>query len=59
MAANTTDRINFSKIKEKFNWKPKISIKKGVEMLLENINDWKKATVWTPKSIRKTTKDLF
>jgi len=50
---------DITKIKDKFNWKPKISIKKGVKMLLENINDWKKATVWTPESIKKSTKDLF
>ena len=33
------DKEKFLKIKDKFNWKPKISIKKGVKMLLENIND--------------------
>ena len=29
---------DISKIKEQFNWKPKISIKEGTEMLLKNIS---------------------
>ena len=44
---------------QKLNWKPKISIKEGVQMLLKNINDWKDAPVWTPKSINQATKIWF
>ena len=41
---------------QKLNWKPKISIKEGVQMLLKNINDWKDDPVWTPKRINQATK---
>ena len=50
---------DISKIKSLTSWKPKISIKQGTHMLLKNINEWQKATVWTPKSIKNTTKNLF
>ena len=50
---------DISKIKKQLNWKPKISINKGIKMLLKNINDWKKAPVCTPKTIKKATKSWF
>jgi len=50
---------DISKIKKQLNWKPKISINKGIKMLLKNINDWKKAPVCTPKTIKKATKNWF
>ena len=40
-------------------WAPKIGIKRGIEILLENINYWKKAPVWEPDSIKEATKDWF
>ena len=50
---------DISKIKEKLNWEPKVTIEKGINMLLENIQEWKDAPVWTPKSIEKATKTWF
>ncbi len=50
---------NIAKIKKDLNWKPKIDIKKGIGMLLKNINYWKNAPVWTPKSIKDATKNWF
>ena len=50
---------NIKKIKKKLKWKPKIKIKKGIKLLLDNINYWKKAPVWTPKKIEIATKDWF
>lgn len=50
---------DINKIKSDINWKPKISIKKGVNSLLKNINAWKNAPVWTPKTIKKATKTWF
>ena len=50
---------DISKIKEKLNWAPKVTIEKGINMLLENIQEWKDAPVWTPKSIEKATKTWF
>ena len=46
-------------IKKEVNWKPKISIEKGVNIILKSINDWKDAPVWTPEKIKKATKKWF
>ena len=50
---------DITKIKKQLNWKPKISIEEGIKMLLTDIHDWKKATVWTSQTIKKSTIDLF
>ncbi len=50
---------DIKKIKKKLDWKPKISIEKGVQILLNDINYWQKAPVWTPKKINKATKLWF
>ena len=34
-------------------------IKEGVKTLLENIQNWKAAPVWTPESIKEATKVWF
>ncbi len=50
---------NINKIKKELNWRPKVSINKGVKNLLENIGYWKNAPVWTPKKISRATKIWF
>jgi UDP-glucose 4-epimerase len=50
---------DISKIKSNIDWEPKITIEEGVKRLLENINDWKNAPVWTPKTIKFATKEWF
>ncbi len=50
---------DITKIKKKLNWVPKINIKKGVNILLKDINYWKEAPVWTPKTINKATSLWF
>jgi len=50
---------DISKIKRDLNWNPKIRIEKGVKKLLNKIHYWKRAPVWTPKSIKKVTKIWF
>jgi len=50
---------DISKIKHELNWSPKISIEKGIEILLENIDYWRTAPVWDEKSISSATKDWF
>ncbi len=50
---------DISKIKKMLKWNPKVSLKKGVSILLDNIDYWKKAPVWTPKTIKGATKDWF
>lgn len=50
---------DINKIKRKTGWKPKISIDKGIKIILGHINDWKNAPVWTPKKIKKQTTKWF
>ena len=47
------------KIKVQLSWEPKITIEEGVKDLLKNIDYWKKAPVWEPKTIELATKDWF
>jgi UDP-glucose 4-epimerase len=47
------------KIKKRVNWRPKISIEKGINLILNSINEWKGAPVWTPKKIKKATRKWF
>lgn len=48
-----------SKIEAKLGWKAKVSLENGVKSILENIDYWKEAPVWTPESIETATKDWF
>jgi UDP-glucose 4-epimerase len=50
---------DITKILRKTRWKPKISIEEGIKVMLNNLNDWKDAPVWTPKKISKETKKWF
>ena len=54
-----TTLADISKIKRMLNWQPKVTFEEGVKMLLENINYWKNAPVWTPYKIQKATKKWF
>ena len=44
---------------KKLGFQPKISIEEGVRLLLDRIEDWKEAPVWTSSSIKKATKTWF
>lgn len=48
-----------SKIYKLLKWRPKVTLEEGVKVLLENIEYWREAPVWTPDSISETTKDWF
>lgn len=50
---------DISKIQNDINWHPKVNIDEGVSLLLENIEYWRNAPVWTPFSIETETKDWF
>ena len=50
---------DIEKIHKDMKWVPSISIEEGVAELLNNIDYWKKAVVWSPESINKATKDWF
>ena len=48
-----------SKIHDVLGWEPKISFEDGVSKVLENIDYWRKAPVWTPDTIVDATEDWF
>jgi len=50
---------DITQIKKKLKWNPKIKIDQGIKILLNNLDYWKKAPVWTPKKINKATKLWF
>ncbi len=50
---------DISKIHRLLGWKPKITIEEGVKILLDNIDYWRQAPVWTPETIADATKDWF
>ncbi len=48
-----------SKIRKALNWNAKVSIEEGVKILLENIDYWREAPVWTQDSIKEATRTWF
>ena len=50
---------DITKIKELIGWQPGISLPEGVRILLDNIDYWREAPVWTPESIAEATKEWF
>jgi UDP-glucose 4-epimerase len=54
-----TTFANIEKIKSHLNWKPTVSIEEGVAIILENIDYWREAPVWTPETIADATEDWF
>ena len=50
---------DISKIKSQLSWVPKVSIEDGVKLVLENIEYWRNAPVWTPDTIANETEDWF
>lgn len=50
---------DISEIRKDLGWEPAISIQTGVEKILEGIDYWKNAPVWTPDTIATATVDWF
>ena len=50
---------DINKIKKLTNWRPKVSIKEGIQFMLKDIDNWRDAPLWTPKKIKKATKKWF
>lgn len=50
---------DITKIRRNLGWEPAISIEEGIAKLLERIQDFKEAPVWTPDTIQKATKSWF
>lgn len=48
-----------SKIESRLGWKAKVTFEEGVQKVLDNIDYWRKAPVWTPDSIGEATADWF
>ncbi len=52
-------QADISKIKTVLGWQPKVTFEQGVKKLLDNIDYWKTAPIWTPKKINLATKEWF
>jgi len=50
---------DINKVKSQLNWEPKVSFEEGVRHVLEHIDHWKDAPVWTPETIGEVTEDWF
>lgn len=52
-------QAQITKIKKLLGWNPRVTFEAGVKIMLDNINYWKRAPVWTPDKIGEATKDWF
>lgn len=50
---------DISKIQAELDWRPKVPIEEGVSKLLQHIDYWRDAPVWTPDTIADATRDWF
>ena len=50
---------DISKISRELGWHPKVKLAEGVRVMLENIDYWRDAPVWTVSSIAEATRDWF
>jgi UDP-glucose 4-epimerase len=50
---------DISRIKADLAWHPKVNIETGIQIMLDNIDYWRDAPVWTPDSIAYETKEWF
>lgn len=50
---------DITKAKKILNWKPKITLEDGVNLLLSNLDYWKDAPIWDENSIEKATAKWF
>jgi UDP-glucose 4-epimerase len=48
-----------SRIKNALGWQPRVSFEEGIEKMLENIDYWRDAPVWTPEKIKQATAEWF
>lgn len=48
-----------TKIRKLLGWEPRVSFEEGVKIMLQNIDYWREAPVWTPKTINEATRDWF
>ena len=48
-----------AKIRKLLGWSPKVNFEQGVRSILDNIEYWRSAPVWTPEKIEVATEDWF
>lgn len=48
-----------SKIKKMIGWEAKVPFEEGVKIMIDNMDYWKSAPVWTPETIKYATKEWF
>jgi len=48
-----------SKINTVLNWHPRISFEEGVSKVIDNIDYWAEAPLWTPETIHGATQNWF
>ena len=48
-----------AKIERALGWRAKVSFEEGVKIMLDNIDYWREAPVWTPDTIAEATKGWF
>lgn len=50
---------DISKISKMLVWRPKVCFEEGVQIMLENIEQWRDAPLWDEKTIAEATQDWF
>jgi len=50
---------DITKITKLLGWQPTVPLEDGIKVLLDNIDYWSKAPVWTPDTIKDATSDWF
>lgn len=50
---------DISKAKRLLNWEPEVTFEEGIKVVLENIDYWRDAPLWTPEDIEKATEGWF
>jgi UDP-glucose 4-epimerase len=50
---------DISKITSELGWQPKVSFADGVRIMLDHIDYWRDAPVWTVDGIAEATRDWF
>ena len=50
---------DITKARKMLGWEPGVTIEEGIKKLMEHIKDFENAPVWTPESIKETTKTWF
>jgi len=50
---------DISKAKQLLGYNPKVSFEAGVKIMLQHIDEWKNAPIWTPEKIEKATQEWF